>query len=142
MTGSSQITANVTVAPGVTLLFGSGAQLRVFGSMATVGTPSARIRMTGEQSVRGHWNGIEINSSNTTNELAYVDLAYGGGGGLTSSANVIVTDFGRLTVRNSTFLESAGWGVFTTPFSVIIPSPLTAGGNTFTNNFRGPFNIP
>jgi len=32
MTGSSQITANMTVAPGVTLLFGSGAQLRVFGS--------------------------------------------------------------------------------------------------------------
>jgi len=79
VSGTVEVSSDLTIQPGTNVSFGSGARLRVFGSMAAVGTPSARIRMTGEQPVRGHWDGIEINSSNTRNELAYVDLAYGGG---------------------------------------------------------------
>jgi hypothetical protein len=141
-TGSSIIWEALTISPGMTFLLGPNAELNVQGSLTAIGTATLPIRFLGEQQVRGYWHGLTFYTNSPANELSYVEVAYGGGGGAVNAANVTVDAFDRLKLTNSVLRESAGWGLYVDFQGTITPSPTSSGGNTFSNNTKGGSNVP
>ncbi|HKY97812.1 MAG TPA: fibronectin type III domain-containing protein [Gemmatimonadaceae bacterium] len=141
-TGSSVIWEPLTISPGMTFLLGPNAELNVQGSLTAIGTASSPIRFLGEQQVRGYWHGLYFYSNSAANELTYVEVAYAGGGGATNAANITVDAFDRLKLTNSLVRESAGWGLYVEPQGSVAPTPVSSGGNTFSNNTKGGSNVP
>jgi hypothetical protein len=142
VSGQSTIWSAVVVSPGANFRFASEASWNIQGSLSAVGTETAKIRFTGEQEVRGSWQGLAFNSNAAANELTHVEVAYGGGNGGSQAANVTIGTFDRLRITNSLIRDSAGWGLYAGASAVIFPMPLSAGNNTFINNVLGGSNIP
>lgn len=141
--GQTTISASLTLVPGITVLFRAGASWWVLsGSLSAVGTANSRIRFLGEQASRGYWRGLTFSSGSPANELTYTEVAYAGGGFGNNPANIGVTGGGTLRLTNSIVHDGAGWGLYVEQFGTATPTPLSAAGNTFTNNALGPSNAP
>jgi hypothetical protein len=136
-----EVTGALTLQPGVSLLMGSGTGINVrqAGSFTANGTAAAPISIRGAQSSPGYWRGIDFQFSNSSaNQIANAVISDGGGGGsgrgnltLTGASSAVTT----MSVTNSTFTNSAGWGIYRTT-----NVNLTQSGNTFTGNASGTVN--
>lgn len=139
------VTGDVVVSPGATLEFEAGARLDVEagGSLDASGTSSDRITFQGSSPSVGLWDGINIVSANA-NVLDFVDVSHGGDAGY---ANLYVQSTGNVTVTNSSFTDSSGFGIEVEAGGNITPSTEADlidpadGNNTFSNNTDGPTNL-
>lgn len=104
--GNLTLNAALTIEPGVTLRFDAGTRLIVGtgGSIIAVGTEADTIRFLGTQDVAGHWDGIDVETTSTDNQLTYVEVANGGSGGW---ADVYVSSSGRIAIAHSLIRASA-----------------------------------
>ncbi len=112
------VSANLIIDPGVKIVFTDDIGLKVTptGSINAVGTSTEPIVLTGTTTTAGFWKGISIQSNNTSNELTYVTVEYGGSSGFDGSnlkTNVMVEGVGRLIVKNATLRNSGGYGIYT-----------------------------
>ena len=133
---------HLTIEPGVTLLFGARAGLRVIGSrlgvIEALGTAQEPIRFVGTCEEPGHWRGLLFERSHR-NKLEHVEVGFGGGSPLASSsrpANITVGDNAELSLRHARVHDSAGQGL-------LVQGELRGfENNTFTNNQDVPLTIP
>jgi hypothetical protein len=73
------VNTNLTIEPGVTMMFENGAGLTINeqGSISALGAPSNEILFTSKSGKRGDWNGITVLSNNAKNVLAYSKVEHG-----------------------------------------------------------------
>jgi hypothetical protein len=71
---------SLTIEPGATVWFGSGAGLVVAGRLVAEGTETARIRFTRPPGGTGQWNGIQFNGTLADNRIRFADFEFSDGG--------------------------------------------------------------
>jgi hypothetical protein len=117
---------DLTIAPGNTLEFTSGAGFRLgeqssdcadtTGSLNATGTLSEPITFKGVTSGSGTWLGLGINSSSPNNKLIYCTISGGGSDGLYNAsafaANVTLQCDSRVTIQNTTISDSGEFGIY------------------------------
>lgn len=110
MASTPILNAAIVVEPGVRMAFEQNHQLAVAsgGSLNAVGTSADTIRFYGTQATQGFWEGIEVSSASTSNELTYVEIAHGGANGW---AGLWVWNDGTMKVTHSLIRHSATSGV-------------------------------
>lgn len=137
---SVQANATLTIMPGVTLVFQSGAGLNIqeTGALVAIGTQAKPILFTGQQQTPGYWTGIQYTfSNNVKNELDHATVEFGGAA-RNGTANVVM--FGstvspsRLKIRNSKLSDSSGYGFEFDEGSIVD----AFANNIVTNNTNGP----
>ncbi|MEF8776226.1 MAG: right-handed parallel beta-helix repeat-containing protein [Haloarculaceae archaeon] len=107
---NSRLFASITVDPGAHFQFAEGAKLTVKegGSLSADAGDGDTIVFQGATDSPGYWETIEIESNNPDNVLDNVEVANGGSG---DWANVWVRGGARAAISNSTFRDSATWGI-------------------------------
>ncbi len=149
----------LTIRPGVTLMFESGAGLTIQdgGSISAIGEAGNEIYFIGRNGKRGDWKGISVLTNSTRNILSYIYVAHGGHTNNTNGlADVVVGANAAIEISHSEFTASNASGIvigknaeirnFTannihtnTTFPLTIDITLAAklrDENTFTNNGR------
>ncbi len=135
---SAELRAEVTFAAGVTCLFDSGKRLWVTseGVIIADGTASEQIVFDGMVDAAGAWLGIEIQGSNSPENLINQAVINNGGNNAGRGANIYM--FGsspgsQLTLTNSSITNSQSYGIWATSGNAV----LNDSGNTFINNQSG-----
>lgn len=103
-----------TIEPGVTIKMAEGARIDVNSgsSLEAKGTPTNPITITGQESIKGYWAGIQFKSSSVKNALDHVHLSYGGKE--SGNAAGLVGLFGQdvtVDITNSKFEHSKTYGI-------------------------------
>jgi hypothetical protein len=110
----------LTIAPGTTVHFQSGAGLLIEGKLLALGRAERRIRLTAPPGANTNWNGLHFLNSTQTNQLHYCDIESADGLGQSirvensilsvdhatwngTSKTIIETSNSSLIVRNSVF---------------------------------------
>lgn len=147
-----EVNANLTIKPGVTLMFKDNAGIKVNpqGSLTAIGANGNLILFTSEAGKRGSWNGINILSTNARNVISYCKIEQG-------KNNIIVGDkstVAEVEISNSEITTSAADGILIAegsklhgftgnkihtnsafPVSLhIADAAMLADGNQFVNN--------
>jgi len=132
------ITSNLTLAPGVTLIFNdSDEHMDVTGNLYAVGTADEPITLTAAEAVPGGWGGLRFydfqdrDDSEGNSQLAYVTIEYGGG---YHNANLCVAYSGDISVNNCTLRYSSAYGFCLLDEQSIMSS---FANNTVTGNASG-----
>lgn len=139
------ISDDVTIEPGVTIAFRQDAGIRVMsnGSLNAVGTAEKPITLTATDQQKGWWRGVEFNSSNEKNEVAYATIEYAGSNG---DAALSISNSATLDLSNSSLQKCSETGLFieTRGLSGSDQDRVDAvmlDGNTYTEN-ESPMSIP
>jgi hypothetical protein len=77
-------TGTLTIEPGVTVLFGYGQDMTIYGTLTSIGTPAAPILFTGETPTPGWWESLSFAGTleqHAVGRFAYTTIEYGGYGG-------------------------------------------------------------
>ncbi len=129
---------NLTIDPGVTMAFASGAYLKLLnGTLDAVGTAASPITLQGAQPGQGTWIGLHV-GSNGLNRMDYCVVEGGGAERAVNSngtGSIVIGIFsraGRLTISNSTVRNSLGHGIHKASTTL-----LTATTMTYANNQLG-----
>jgi len=107
--------ADLTVEPGATFVVEKNEGFRIQNDAALIaeGTSDKPIEFTGSEQIEGHWNGVQFFSSkNNRNALDHVTVEFAGN---QHDGNLYLRDNNgpsRVTIQNSTFRKSSGWGIF------------------------------
>lgn len=133
------INDDVTVEPGVTIVFqtNSGMRVNAEGSLKMIGTANKMITLTGEDKVPGSWIGIAISSSDVKNEIAFTRVQYGGAGTISASnrpGNVRVNSNGLVKFHDNIVEYSSSWGLHVGNNTGAIGTATNINNNTFSNN--------
>src|SRR5205085_12122090 len=67
----------LTIQPGVTVFFSTGAGILVNGTLIAEGTDAQHIRFTRSPGAATTWKGLDFENTTNDNRLAYVDMEYG-----------------------------------------------------------------
>jgi hypothetical protein len=140
VTSNIDVSAALTIDPGVVMSFESGAGIDVTngGTFKAIGTADSNIVFTGEQESPGYWYGIQVRTNSQENEMKYTNVSYGG----SDYGNVIVgyysDDKGRLKITNSTLSHSGKFGLYMQDDSRFTGFD----SNTFSNNTEAPLHLP
>jgi fibronectin type 3 domain-containing protein len=132
----TEIGAALTIAPGITLIFPSGAMLEIDadGTLNAIGTSSEPITFTGLQATAGFWNGIQFTFNHTNNIMQHTVVEYGGGGG-NAEANVgVFGSDGMLTIKDSILRNSALNGFYFGNNITLTMENVTTTGNARPGN--------
>jgi hypothetical protein len=124
-----ELNANLTIKPGVTLMFkdGAGIQVNESGSLTAIGASGNLILFTSESGRRSSWKGITVLSGNAKNVLAYCKVEQGGAQGKFGTGNIIVGSSDKVAqveISNSEITASGTDGILVAEGSVL-------------NNFNG-----
>lgn len=137
--------ATLTIAPGTTLVFQSGAGLSVKqdGALTITGTQIKPILLTGEQQTAGYWKGVQFTfSDNVKNQLDHATVEFGGASTIYGAANVVVHGTlispSRLKIKNSMLSDSAAYG-FEFNDGAIVDA---FSNNVMTRNIKDPGSLP
>jgi hypothetical protein len=135
----TSLSSSLTIEAGTTFLMGPDAELE-FGwnsgpsTVTAVGTAAAPIVFRGAEDVVGYWDGIIVGTMvATSSKFDYVQVSNGGkatDGGLRLLKPAV-------SVTNSKFSKSAGFGIFKTVGDATDYSAAPTG-NTFDMNALGP----
>ena len=93
--------AVLTIEPGTTMMFNSGAGITVNGTIVAEGTEYSHISMIPNPASATRWNGIDIADTTTENRLVYVDMDRGDGQG-----DSIIIDNARVFINYMTFTST------------------------------------
>jgi hypothetical protein len=112
----AEIDVDLTIDPGVTIAFTSGAGLSVNenGSLKAMGTADKPIVFTGESKVKGAWRGIISFSNNVNNRFENTIIEYAGGGSFNSNndrGSVILWTNTYARFENTTIRDGAEYGI-------------------------------
>lgn len=107
---------NVTLEPGVTIAFETGAGFFIGsnGSLNANGTSVKKITLTGTDKKPGAWAGIYVNSNDVKNEISNAIIEYAGGATFNSNGDkgaVIIHASGKIKLSNNLIQYSAAYGV-------------------------------
>ena len=141
VTGVLNVRGRLTIQQGTVVSFAAGAGLTVAngGSIGAFGTPTAGIRITGDQAVRGYWKGITFLANNVANDLSYTTISYGGGDGTARAADVAVIGTPvQLNLSHSVLEQSAGVGLYLDTLAAL--GPFSA--DTMRNNAGAGIHLP
>ncbi|MGB3723863.1 MAG: PKD domain-containing protein, partial [Pacificimonas sp.] len=133
------VTAQLTVAPGVTVMFEPNRGLSIegnSGALVAVGKADSLVIFTAQDTLNG-WDGIVFFTNNAQNEFNYADVSYGGQldfrfGVL--AANIGVDNNGGVKVSNSTVSNSFNYGIYLENGATLRAS----GNNTLSDNDNNP----
>lgn len=106
------VTAPLTIAPGVTIAFQQGARLDVEagGSIIANGAAAQPVTFTGQNATAGFWTGIRFYSA-IPSTLQHTVVEYGGGATGSTSGNLYVANAGVLRLQNSVVRHSKTHGL-------------------------------
>jgi hypothetical protein len=95
-----QVNANLTIKPGVTLMFKNGAGIVVNkqGSLTAIGANGNLILFTSEDGKRGSWKGINVQSDNARNVISYCKIEHG-------ANNIVIGEKGNVSETEISFSE-------------------------------------
>ena len=129
---------NLTLDPGVTMAFATGAYLKVTdGTLSAVGTAAKPITLQGLQAGQGTWIGLHL-GSNGLNQLTHCVVDGGGAAraqGSSGTGSIVVGIYsrpGRLSISNTTVRNSLGYGIHKAA-----TTNLTTSAMTYANNQLG-----
>lgn len=145
LSGNLRVQAPWVIEAPSTLILAEDGWISVDGddaALRAIGTAEAPILFTGEEKVRGLWDGIRFGGSNNAqNQLDYVTVEYAGstksdfdGAGIKADAD---SHGVTLSLTNTTIRESEGFGLYLAG-SAVVPA---FANNTFTKNTLGPASI-
>ncbi len=148
VTADVKVSARLSLAPGVVVVFEAGKGLMVLpeGSLVGKGTAERPVVFTGKRQTKGYWKGLWLYSSQPANELEYATVAYGGSqdlpGNPGTKANLILvgnsSGGGTLKITHSRFTHAGGYGLY-----VYSPSQMTGfAANAFTDNAGAALFVP
>lgn len=145
--GDRDVTAELTIEPGVTLQFDAGASLNIDdqgGALIANGTAAEPIVFTGTQSVKGFWKGVLIRSNSPLNSMKFVTVEYGGNDKLINSsdsypANLFIYGESRIVIEDCTLSSGSAHGL-----GIYNRNADLAGfaRNTFAGNEGPPIRLP
>lgn len=92
ITNNIQLNAQLTIKPGVTLMFkdGAGIQVNETGSLTAIGTDGNVILFTSESGKRGAWKGITVQSNSARNVISYCKIEHGGAANSFGTGNMVI----------------------------------------------------
>jgi hypothetical protein len=127
----------LTLAPGVAMLFDKGKSLAVRdgGTLTAVGSPDKPIIFAGLSESPGYWDGISFSSASPDSRLEYSIVAYAGGGSI-YEGSVTLAYQETAYIANSNIIGSGQWGICADAGAFLELGP----GNTFSNNALGDVN--
>ncbi|AHM62179.1 PKD domain-containing protein [Flammeovirgaceae bacterium 311] len=137
------IYSGVKVQEGAVLEFALNKGIRVDGADAYLiakGTADKKVVFSGIEKEKGAWRGIEFNvTTNTKNQLDYVDVSYAGGVVHISGyrAGISSRNSATYTITNSTISNTLGYGI-----AIGGGSFEQFANNTFSNNTGAAMIIP
>ncbi len=136
ITNNIEVNANLTIKPGVTVMFAEGAGLQVNeqGSLTAIGAQSNEVLFTSETGKRGSWKGITILSNNGRNVLSFCKIEQGGGNNTYGMGNVVVgstTTPAQVEISNSSISTSNKDGIVINEGSKVLNF---TGNKIFTNS--------
>lgn len=87
-----QVNAQLTIKPGVTLMFkdGAGIQVNETGALTAIGADGNVILFTSESGKRGAWKGVTIQSNNARNVISYCKIEQGGATNNFGLGNIVI----------------------------------------------------
>lgn len=128
------------IMPGTILEFGRDVTLRIDnGYLDATGTKDNKVVFRGADPTNGYWRGIIFYSNSLKNVIEYADVSGGGSAVIVSGAKANIAIYGtgsRMTIKNSTISNSAGYGVCITYHTIVNADIETA--NLFKDNIHGP----
>ena len=132
---------NLTINAGVSFEFESNVGFTIEGSMSAVGTSGQHISFSAVTKSAGAWKGIKFDDSNNVlNKLHFVDVAYGGSSDNgVAKANLNVDQFSFFSIvdiQNSSFTNSAGYGIAISNNSSITETNNSFSANALANIFQ------
>lgn len=119
-----EVNAQLTIEPGVTILFTDGAGITVNeqGSINAIGNSSDKILFTSQSNKRGSWKGITILSNSSRNALSFCKIEYGGGSNTNESANLAIgagSNTAKAEISNCEITTSKKNGLYLSKGSVV-----------------------
>jgi hypothetical protein len=139
VTAQWDVTAAVTIEPGVFIQMKAGASIHVSesGSMKAIGTQSDKIVFRGESPTPGYWDYLLFTSNNIDNQLEHVSIEYGGGN-TSWDAAVYGWSNGRLRMSNTLISNSGSNGLLIGSDEFNLDA---FSYNNFQNNNEAPIQI-
>jgi len=133
--------ANLTLSPGITLVFDDNAGLSIESdaSLTATGSEEKPILLTSIDRARGYWQGVRLVRSNSSrNNLNHVTIEFGTGGITSPKANLTLygdsSSQERINITNSTFSDGSEFGIVFSPNSIVE----SFSNNNITRNKLGP----
>ncbi len=116
-TGRTDINAELSIEPGVIVLFKKEADLYIKGNgtLKAIGNETDKIIFRGEQDMKGYWGGLYFHSDHEGNNLQHCIIENAGNKDRSTPARtaaVIVHNDSRLTMQNTVISKSGGYGIF------------------------------
>ncbi len=127
------------ILPGTIIEFGRDVVLRIEdGYMDATGTKDNKIIFRGADASKGFWRGILFYTNSSKNIIEFAEISGGGSSRLVSGINANLGIYGtgsRMSVKNNTISNSAGYGVYVA-FHTIVNTDLETS-NVFKDNVQG-----
>ncbi len=128
------INGDLTINPGAVFEFEANRGFNIEGSLSAIGTSSNHITFSAVTKSAGAWKGVKFDDSNNVkNKLHFVDISYGGSiVNNVEKANLNVAQFSGFSIidiQNSSFTNSAGFGI-----AISSSSSISQTSNTFSGN--------
>ena len=130
--GTIEVSAELTIEPGVAIEFGQGAELDIRGSGTIIaeGTATDDILLTSTRGQRGWWERVRLRSEDLDNVMEYVTIEYAGGENACLDIAAGRTD-ALIETSNCTFRHSGRYGLALWNDGALAPG---TGENTYTAN--------
>ena len=113
-----QVSAKLTIAPGVTVAMGAGSGILVNegGQLVAKGSAAAPIVFQGTSPTPGHWSSIRIDSAVNASELEFVTVRHAGPAstGFALNENSSVRLVGAVSLKDVTIEQGAAVGLVVT----------------------------
>lgn len=127
-------TVRLTLLPGTTLRFASGAGLQIGDNLATelgelvaIGTPLLPITFTGVSAVPGSWDGVNLAVTTPNTVLERCTISHGGGSTFNAGLRIASSS---PTIEHSSVLSSDGFGILATTSAPLLRSNTVSGNGT------------
>ena len=136
------IIAPLVIEAGVVIKFKENAGIGVYdnGSITVKGTAKEPVVMKGEESTKGYWRGIHIESNKQANSLNFLELSDAGGSYVyccNDAASIYLKD-GKSAITNTTISNGKSYGI-------VVRDDFEFNGygsNTITTHELAPLKLP
>ncbi|MGV3601371.1 MAG: right-handed parallel beta-helix repeat-containing protein [Dyadobacter fermentans] len=137
------VKSQLTLHPGVVIAFARDTRFTVAdegGVLISKGTVDRKVRLIGQQTLKGFWSGVMINSASSGNVLEYTEIMHAGSQTMLDNTKMAVAMFieSQVTFKNCIFSNNDGYGLFVQEGAVI----REFAANAFTSNTQAGIRLP